>query len=293
MRKKVLALISVLALTLSACGQSDVETNATDTSALVESGETMNGESTPESGQVSENTEGTDSAEEIWVPAEAPAVRAEVSDEEQREQELAILAKGTFLYSGETDIGFYPSDISWLTSAQKTDAVAVIYACDDLTHGGWGVLGLAVDGGLGQKQMDIAAMSDEPDKERLVIYTVDELLTLAGCKEVSEFKNFTLGAWNGGLYYLPSSIVEELNAYRAQVEETEQIIHTYTGELSNENAIESAQVLYDYLQETYGTACLTGQMESTWMGSPDYEMNYIEDNTGKLPAIRGLDFMPS
>ena len=27
------------------------------------------------------------------------------------------------------------------------------------------------------------------------------------------------------------------------------------------------------------------------MDSVDYEMNYIQKNTGKLPAVRGLDFM--
>ena len=36
---------------------------------------------------------------------------------------------------------------------------------------------------------------------------------------------------------------------------------------------------------------LSCQQESTWMGSPDYEMDYIEQTTGKLPAMRGLDFM--
>ena len=71
----------------------------------------------------------------------------------------------------------------------------------------------------------------------------------------------------------------------------EQIIHTYNGELSNKNVIENAKTVYEYLKKMYGTACLTGQMESTWMGSPDYEMNYVQKITGKLPAIRGLDFM--
>ena len=32
-------------------------------------------------------------------------------------------------------------------------------------------------------------------------------------------------------------------------------------------------------------------MESTWMGSPEYEMDYLLEKTGKLPAMRGLDFM--
>ena len=36
---------------------------------------------------------------------------------------------------------------------------------------------------------------------------------------------------------------------------------------------------------------LSCQQESTWMGSPDYEMDYIQSMTGKLPAMRGLDFM--
>ncbi len=295
MRKRMLALISVLALTLSACGQGDTTTTATDTATTVTNESTTEATDTTESTVAEETTEDTTPAEDVWVPAEAPAVRVEVSDEEQAAQEKAILEKGTFLYSGETNNGFYPSDIAWLTSADKADAVAIIYACDDVTHGGWGVLGLAVDGGAGQQQMDIAAMSDAPDKERLVLYSVEEILTLAGCENASDVKSFALGAWNGGriagLYYLPQAVAEELTTYQAQVAETEQLIHTYTGELSNENAIESAQVVYDYLQEIYGTACLTGQMESTWMGSPDYEMNYIEENTGKLPAIRGLDFM--
>lgn len=67
--------------------------------------------------------------------------------------------------------------------------------------------------------------------------------------------------------------------------------YVYTGSLSNPNAIDNTVALYEYLKESYGNVCLTGQMESTWMGSPDYEMNYIQKNTGKLPAIRGLDFM--
>lgn len=67
--------------------------------------------------------------------------------------------------------------------------------------------------------------------------------------------------------------------------------HTYTGGLSNRAASDNAGRLYAYLQSIQGRCCLTGQMESTWMGTPDYEMNYIADCTGKLPAIRGLDFI--
>ena len=61
--------------------------------------------------------------------------------------------------------------------------------------------------------------------------------------------------------------------------------------LSNPDADENARRLYDYICENYGKYMLSCQQESTWMSSPDYEMEYIEKTTGKLPAMRGLDFM--
>ncbi|MBQ7981361.1 MAG: hypothetical protein IJ305_07130, partial [Oscillospiraceae bacterium] len=61
--------------------------------------------------------------------------------------------------------------------------------------------------------------------------------------------------------------------------------------LANPNADVNTKKLYDYINDVYSTAIITGQQESTWMGTPDYEMNYIFDKTGKYPAIRGLDFM--
>lgn len=62
-------------------------------------------------------------------------------------------------------------------------------------------------------------------------------------------------------------------------------------ELSNPDADENAKKLYGYLCDTFGKNILSCQQESTWMTSPDYEMDYIEKTTGKLPAMRGLDFM--
>ena len=61
--------------------------------------------------------------------------------------------------------------------------------------------------------------------------------------------------------------------------------------LSNPNANETTKAVYRYLTETYGTATLSAQQESTWMGSVDYEMDHILAHTGKLPAMRGLDYM--
>ncbi len=61
--------------------------------------------------------------------------------------------------------------------------------------------------------------------------------------------------------------------------------------LSNPNADVNAQKVYDYICDSFGTYMLSCQQESTWMTSPDYEMEIIEEATGKLPAMRSLDFM--
>ncbi|MBE5877729.1 MAG: hypothetical protein E7290_12685 [Lachnospiraceae bacterium] len=291
-RCKLITLIGVVVLSISACGQvvdnepaPTLETSTMAEVIIEESVETVE-ETTAE-----KSTEETLDSQEVWVPANAPKVRNEISEEEQQAAELAILEKGTALFAGKTDEGYYPNDISWLKNAGKEDALALVYACDDEKHGGWGVLGMSIN----NNQESIAAMSDEPDKERLLVYTVADLMEIAGISSTAEFKAFNIGAWNGGriagLYYLPQDVAEELNGYLEQVEDVEKIIHTYTGALSNENATDSAKKVYQYLQDTYGKACITGQMESTWMGSPNYEMVYIEENTGKFPAIRGLDFM--
>ncbi len=61
--------------------------------------------------------------------------------------------------------------------------------------------------------------------------------------------------------------------------------------LSNDNANETTQKVYAYICDTYENRIISAQQESTWMGSAEYEMDYIYDATGKLPAMRGLDFM--
>lgn len=61
--------------------------------------------------------------------------------------------------------------------------------------------------------------------------------------------------------------------------------------LSNPNASKEAKALFEYICRTYGNGIISGQQESTWMGSDQYEFDYIYKNTGKYPAIRGLDYM--
>lgn len=298
MRRKNVLLTAACALMLTACagGSGNSEPAALESPADEGDTETQASDGTDETKEETEAAAGGEhtyetNADGIWIPSEAPAVSNAKSAEEKLADERAIMEKGVFLFSGEENEGYYPSDVAFLEGASENDMLALIYSCDDVTHGGWGVLGLNVEG----KQEEIIAYADNPDQERLLTYTVGELLEIAGVDNVGDIGSLALGAWNGGhitaLYFLSGDVALEMSDYLVSAAEAEQIIHTYTGELSNPNAIDSARAVYSYLQEIYGTACLTGQMESTWMGSADYEMNYIESNTGKLPAIRGLDFM--
>jgi hypothetical protein len=61
-------------------------------------------------------------------------------------------------------------------------------------------------------------------------------------------------------------------------------------ELSNKNASREAKALYKYIQDMYGKKMLSGQMTSNWGYD---ELKYVKETTGKLPAIRGLDFIDS
>lgn len=61
--------------------------------------------------------------------------------------------------------------------------------------------------------------------------------------------------------------------------------------LSNAAASLEAVALYDYLCAMEGKAILTGQQEHPAKGHTGSEMRYIKAVTGKLPAIRGLDFI--
>ena len=61
--------------------------------------------------------------------------------------------------------------------------------------------------------------------------------------------------------------------------------------LTNPNAIPAAVRLYEYICALQGKKCMTGQMESGWCGTYEHEINYLLMKTGRMPAIRGLDFI--
>lgn len=294
MRKsKLLALLLVTLLTISmaaGCGEEDSNTGNTPVSNT--------DSQTGDSGNVNNESSNTGNS-----AAEGESLNTGNSDvgnentQTKQDPTKAVLQKATLLFSGNTNEGYYPgNDIDWLKNATDSDAVAIIYACDDLEHGGWGVLGIGCEvKGKGRKQMDIAAYADMPNKERMLFMTMKELSNKLEADSVSDLTSFDLGAWNGGriagFYFLEEEVADEMAECLKEMEEASAIKHTYDGKLSNPNAIENAVTVYEYLKNTWKKGCLTGQMESTWMGTPDYEMNYLENNTGKLPAIRGLDFM--
>lgn len=74
--------------------------------------------------------------------------------------------------------------------------------------------------------------------------------------------------------------------------------------LSDSDATDSTKRLYSYLLDTYGNHIISGQQEncgshnynfandpSTYIKDNEAEFEYIEENTGKLPAIRGIDML--
>lgn len=83
-------------------------------------------------------------------------------------------------------------------------------------------------------------------------------------------------------------------AFSACADNTAENAETTTSaqtEAAPPTAADKKESVYRYICENFGKSMLSCQQESTWMGSPDYEMDYIEEATGKLPAMRGLDFM--
>jgi len=62
--------------------------------------------------------------------------------------------------------------------------------------------------------------------------------------------------------------------------------------LSDPDAMDGTKQIYTYLHSVYGEHILSGQQEIYKYGPHDIEteFNYIEEKTGKLPAIRGFDY---
>ena len=87
------------------------------------------------------------------------------------------------------------------------------------------------------------------------------------------------GSW--GWTYLDSLTIEAIGTSSESINTT----------LSNPNASAQAKSLYSFLCDNYGKHIISGQQESTWMGSENYELDIIKNASGRYPALRGLDYM--
>lgn len=62
-------------------------------------------------------------------------------------------------------------------------------------------------------------------------------------------------------------------------------------ELVNKNATKEARALYDFICENFGSRIISAAQECPGHRHHDLEMNWLYENVGKLPAMRGLDFI--
>ncbi|MGN0621320.1 MAG: glycosyl hydrolase [Porcipelethomonas sp.] len=132
--------------------------------------------------------------------------------------------------------------------------------------------------------------------------------------EISFPHNLTFEETSGGIVMLEKGVnVIEFKAYWGYtyfdyltVKPADESLNTLSPDrqLSNPNASDSAKRLYNYLCDQYGNHILSGQQE--YCGSHNYNLyadpgNYIKDNeqefeyikekTGKMCAVRGIDFL--
>lgn len=132
--------------------------------------------------------------------------------------------------------------------------------------------------------------------------------------EISFPHNLTFEETSGGIVMLEEGVnVIEFKAYWGYtyfdyltVKPADENLKTLSPDrqLSNPNASDSTKRLYNYLCDQYGNHILSGQQE--YCGSHNYNLyadpdNYIKDNeqefeyiqekTGKMCAVRGIDFL--
>lgn len=233
--------------------------------------------------------------EMIWTPSAPPVVSDKMTEEEKIEHQSKVYTKGELIFAGETNEGYIPKNSMWMRKASKEDSIVLVYTCDDATHSEWGVLGIGATVNGENFQKELAADKENPTKTTVLFATISQLEKALGITDMKDAEAFYVGAWNGGriigLYYLDQKLTEEMNQCLATIEATDALIHNYNGTLSNPKAIDNAVNVYNFLKDSYGKVCVTGQQESTWKSSVDYEIDYIQEHTGKLPAIRGFDFM--
>ena len=62
-------------------------------------------------------------------------------------------------------------------------------------------------------------------------------------------------------------------------------------ELTNKNALPEAVALYEFIQNNYGKKMISAAQESPGDKWHNLEIDFLKQSTGKLPAIKGFDFI--
>lgn len=232
---------------------------------------------------------------DIWKMSEAPLVRNVIPQEEKLTKQQAILDKGLHLFSGKVN-ECYKVDTKLLLK-DEDGAFGLMHRGTKESHPGWPVI--IFEGTANEERTRITdaarTILGQPEALCFQFLTVEEIKKRMGIEDISEMEGLEVQVENEGyvegLYWLPKEVADEMKVYLAEVKEFEKVIHTYDGELSDKNALPCAKKLYAYLKSVYGKKCLLAQQESFWRDGPEYEMRLLEEYTGKLPAIRGLDFI--
>ena len=237
--------------------------------------------------------DGGKSMSEIWRMPEAAIVRKTISQTEKRKKQQKILDKGVYLFAGKVNES-YVVNIDILS---EDGAFGLMHQGTKMSHPGWPII--RFKGTVGGTQIQISdearTILGQPEVQCFQFLTAKTMREKLKLESIAELEDLELVVENEGyikgLYWLPKEIADEMQAYLDEVKEYEKVIHTYDGELSDKRALPCAKKLYTYLKSVYGKKCLIGQQESFWKEGPEYEMNYLKKQTGKLPAIRGMDFI--
>ena len=108
-------------------------------------------------------------------------------------------------------------------------------------------------------------------------YTVKNIRLNAGENVITIEKSW-------GYIFIDKFEIEKVENYDPNAQ------YTVKKALSNPKATNETKRLYEYICDNFGQKVLSGQQEGCG-SNKDYEMEYLKNTTGKLPAVRGLDFM--
>ena len=127
------------------------------------------------------------------------------------------------------------------------------------------------------------------DGEPLISFTIESVEFEENIAEkvlIPEGKH-TIGIKSGG--EIAGTYIDSISIPPADPVDLTQ--YEVSNKLSNPNATEETQRLYNFLTDVYGKYTISGQYASNEQGKESREFTQIEKTTGKMPAMLGLDLI--